>query len=603
MRKKILVILLIIACIALLLVPSCRTKTQEGTLSARMVGGSLCWDAYDGASYYVVRCEYTDGTGYSLKVKELSHSAPSLSAGDYLYQVTARNAKGAIIARSEEILYHLGKGSSEDPIEISTAEELLAITGSTTVTFGESKVTAPLHYRMTKDVDLTGKEVTPIGNSSKPFYGAFDGAGHKITGLSFVKCNEDAAVGLFGVIKNASIRNLTLENASILFDKNSGVKDKGLYFGLLVGDARASYIDNCHVTGTIDVLRGVNSNSENDLSVGGICGHYNSGSIFCSSFEGKIHARYACVNAGGICGLAEDDSPYFMMLNSMANAEVEAVGTAYNLTTGVSNAYARAGVLIGNVSHADRFASLVAVGSATASTSRDDTPKSNLTAGVFGRVNTNSNSKSSVPIYNLFYDNSIEKAAGNAELGTYASYVYPLAAESMRDLTSYVVGDRYGLDFDKYWTITEGEIPTLRKQSALPTPPAVTLTIRSETEEAFTYEFAVGDTFLPTNFNLGLEKTVRGVGYNLSTLFSSLGITVSKGMRVRYSAEGMEDVTITLLQSSVKCYLEYGVFSAYEMPADVFGGFYVIDVASVKTYDFTSANHLTITILPEKESE
>ena len=605
MYKKIIAfVLIIVLTLTLLILPACRKKPETGTISAEFVGATLHWDAYDGASRYAVSCILSDGTGYTIKTEDTSYTSPYKNAGDYTYYVKALAQDGSLLAFSEPVLLHIGKGNEGDPIEIATADELLAITGKTKVAFGEQSVSAPLYYRMTRDIDLSGKSITPIGNSSNPFIGVFDGDGHTISGISFTKSNADGNIGLFGAIKNAVVKNLTIKDASILFDKDSEVKKSSLNYGLMIGISTASLVDNCHVTGNVDVLSKVITTDNNVLSAGGIIGKVDGGKISGCSFKGSVAAQYGIAYTGGIIGFAQGETPDFMLLNSIADATISAVGTAYNVTTGTSYAYARAGVLIGNISHAGRLASLIALGTAKATTTRSGTSTSSLTSGVFGRVNSSVSSTSNTPMYHIYYSESIEKPVGNvSSLGNYENYVYRMSDAALRDKESYRATSGYGLNFDEYWTIAEGEIPSLRKVSTLPTSPDLDITVRSEIPgKTFSYDFSIKETFLPTYFDLGLGTTVRAVGYNVATLFGSdaLNIALTDKQRVKFSADGVEDLVVTVSSKTIRCYLMYGAYTSYEEPASTFGGYKIVDLASLKTYDFAGAKHLTITILPEE---
>lgn len=57
------------------------------------------------------------------------------------------------------------------------------------------------------------KGFDPIGNGSNAFTGKFDGLGYDIFDLN-IKGNNDY-VGLFGKVKNATIRNFTLNSGAV----------------------------------------------------------------------------------------------------------------------------------------------------------------------------------------------------------------------------------------------------------------------------------------------------------------------------------------------------------------------------------------------------
>lgn len=86
-----------------------------------------------------------------------------------------------------------GDGSEENPYLISCAEELAHLAGLVNSPETNAEY-APLCYRLTDDIDISGHEWTPIGvgaiyeNSAVgiyPFTGVFDADGHKVAGLTF----------------------------------------------------------------------------------------------------------------------------------------------------------------------------------------------------------------------------------------------------------------------------------------------------------------------------------------------------------------------------------------------------------------------------------
>ena len=601
--KRSIAFFIILLLISLAFVPACKRTAEPDILSAHLEGKEVVWSAYDGAEAYSIDCTLTDGTGYSITTDKTSYTPPYATNGDHMYVISALDADGKVLAKSEPLLYHLGAGSYADPILISGANELQEITGTLTMTFGDVKVSAPLYYRMTRDIDLTGANFTPIGNSNKPFGGVFDGNGHVITGLSFTMSNSDGKVGLFGDATNAVIKNLTLRNASMIFDKDSGVTGGDLRFGLLVASAMDTYIDNCHVTGEMDILTKVVTSDGNKALVGGICGSATAGAITGCSFKGNIKVQYGWVYAGGIIGEAKSSSPRFAMLNCSSNATVEGIGTAYNVTSGAVDAYARVGVVGGNIANAERIASIFALGSATASSYRDGAAVSRLTHGVFGRT-LMSGTKNSIPLYHIYYDESIGKVSGSADsLGTaYENNAHPLSAEAMTMLDSYLEGEEYGLDFDGAWRMKEGLLPTLAGNGSLPHTPTVSLHVVDKDANSYTFDLA--ETFLPKCYPVTLSRlTDYEVGYQVDTILSSLNIKHEAGTRVKFSAIGLEDVVVEVGASNTLPYLIYAVYGAPEQAADVFGGFKIVDTVLSETHDFTMAKDITITVLTAESAE
>jgi hypothetical protein len=81
---------------------------------------------------------------------------------------------------------------------------------ATTVNTGTANVNAVL----TADINLGGEAWTPIGTdaNNRQYSGTFDGQGYTVSGLN-ASSNTDS--GLFGSVKNATIRNLVLEGTVV----------------------------------------------------------------------------------------------------------------------------------------------------------------------------------------------------------------------------------------------------------------------------------------------------------------------------------------------------------------------------------------------------
>ena len=108
--------------------------------------------------------------------------------------------------------------------------------------------------KLLRDVELTDTW-TPVGDSTTPFKGTFDGNGHKITGL---KITSGSYIGLFGYVgEGATIKNVNLVGANVF-----GVKRVGALIGQIKGNATVS---NCTVDSTSHV-------TGSDSNTGGLIG-------------------------------------------------------------------------------------------------------------------------------------------------------------------------------------------------------------------------------------------------------------------------------------------------------------------------------------------
>jgi hypothetical protein len=62
---------------------------------------------------------------------------------------------------------------------------------------------------------MSGKIWTPIGTSSQPFQGIFDGNGYTVSNLTMADNASYDYAGLIGYAKNATIRNVIAKNVTL----------------------------------------------------------------------------------------------------------------------------------------------------------------------------------------------------------------------------------------------------------------------------------------------------------------------------------------------------------------------------------------------------
>ena len=133
-----------------------------------------------------------------------------------------------------------GTGTESDPYLIYNENQLAQL--------GNFLNQEGVYFRLQKDLDMTdwiaennpGQGWMPVGVSSSPFMGIFDGNNHKISGI-FINRSSTDYVGFFGYISSATITNLTVEYSSIKGDEKVGG---------LAGYAGSSTITGCNVVVT-----------------------------------------------------------------------------------------------------------------------------------------------------------------------------------------------------------------------------------------------------------------------------------------------------------------------------------------------------------------
>ena len=153
----------------------------------------------------------------------------------------------------------VGSGTEYDPYLISSENDLAYVAKQVNDAVTKYEGT---YFKLTVDLDLGNKPWAPIGQlKANYFSGHFDGDGHTISNLNVKTIDDSNAMygGVFGRILDGSVKNLNVDNATIV-----SLKYGGAIAGVLncTADGGSSSIVNCHVT-NINV-RGV--------QVGGVVG-------------------------------------------------------------------------------------------------------------------------------------------------------------------------------------------------------------------------------------------------------------------------------------------------------------------------------------------
>lgn len=215
-----------------------------------------------------------------------------------------------------------------DTVKISSADELIDF--ATRVNSGETSLNAEL----TKDIDMSEETYTPIGTSSKPYSGTFDGNGYEVQNLTISSSNKQ--IGLFGIINGATIKNVGVDGTII------GRSWVGGIVGFVSGGNTT--IKNCWNKATITATEG---------SAGGIVGYISDGNNTtienCWNIE-KVETTSANYNyVGGIAGRNDNAS----IVNCYNVGDVTANGSYVGGITGFNYGLIRNCYNGGNVSAPD----------------------------------------------------------------------------------------------------------------------------------------------------------------------------------------------------------------------------------------------------------
>ena len=207
-------------------------------------------------------CTFTNGKTFVYKMK---NAADWQAGGEYTYTVS--------LAAAKDLGYTIKSNGS---YTVYNADGLMNV--AELVNGGKTDINITLDT----DIDLTGKNWTPIGTSfSNKYTGTFDGGGHTIKGLTVT--TNDQFVGLFGSIGYAgTVKNVMMEDVQITSNRSSG------FAGGVAGYSDGT-IENCSVSGSVS----------GTVYVGGVVGAQWNGSITGCSSSATVKGT---VYVGGVAG-------------------------------------------------------------------------------------------------------------------------------------------------------------------------------------------------------------------------------------------------------------------------------------------------------------
>ena len=211
-----------------------------------------------------ITCTFTNGKTFVYKMK---NATDWQAGGEYTYTVS--------LAAAKDLGYTIESNGS---YTVYNADGLMNV--AELVNGGKTDINITLD----KNIDLTGKDWTPIGTDYDNSYtGTFDGGGHTITGLTIT--TKDQFVGLFGYLNRAgTVKNVVMEGIQITSNHMFGNSNTGGVVGYSWGT-----IENCSVSGSVSGTK----------CVGGVVGAQKAGSITGCSSSATVKGT---VDVGGVAG-------------------------------------------------------------------------------------------------------------------------------------------------------------------------------------------------------------------------------------------------------------------------------------------------------------
>lgn len=204
-------------------------------------------------------------------------------------------------------------------ITVGTADELVAVMND--IDTWKNSIT------LTADIDLSGKEQTPIGTYDTPFKGTFDGAGFTVSGVDII--TDYHAAGLFGVVEGATVKNLTVDGKveCTFAAENAETKVDGLYsatggiIGVVLSGSTLENLTNnaqvagpCNIGGVVGIIYNFDSapvlatalvnNGTVNPTLGNCGGVF--GRIYVKSDADVAATVDACVNYAAVTSVSED---------------------------------------------------------------------------------------------------------------------------------------------------------------------------------------------------------------------------------------------------------------------------------------------------------
>lgn len=283
----------------------------------------------------------------------------TISGGTYSSEITNNLKEGYICKNVSDSKYsvvpsdkwidnadYAWYNENDSSFTISSASQLAGLAklvNDGTTDFSEKTIT------LISDIDLSGKEWTPIGSAKrngktadgKSFCGTFDGNNKEIKGLTIGSNSNEKkrAVGLFGAVNNGNISNIKFTSVSINtpesdtigtavgFMYGGGSVSNISVFGNIFGKEAGGIVGRLIVEGTIENCTNNAKITTIEGGLGGIIGkpYYSEAGktalIKNCINNGKLSSSGPCV--GGISGLA---AAYFESCENHGNITSKSYG-------------------------------------------------------------------------------------------------------------------------------------------------------------------------------------------------------------------------------------------------------------------------------------
>ena len=338
-----------------------------------------------------------------------------------------------------------GSGTSSDPYKIYNPDQLSQVRNFLS--------TSGVYFKLMNDIDLgdwisenyPSQGWQPIGSSSAPFQGVFDGNGKSITNFSINRSSTDY-VGFFAYTSGATVKNLTI----------SGTVKGKQYTGSLIGRGDQTTVNGYtfngtltasgqygggvagYMTGTSSFSLNVNAKLSGTSFVGGLFGSA-SGTINTATVASEIKGTSYYV--GGAIG---DSQGALTVQSCTVNAPVTGTYNTGGIIGSVSDQTSVSNSKhTGNINGTDRIGGIVgsSMAKTTISNSKHtgDITGTKCIGGIIGNA-----SYGVITLTSCYSDGNI-KGTGTGYIGGIVGYMYNVGTSSISKCSSW--GDICGKSY------------------------------------------------------------------------------------------------------------------------------------------------------------
>lgn len=369
-----------------------------------------------------------------------------------------------------------GNGTKDSPYEISDGSQLYNLSKSV-----NEKVAgyADAYYVLTRNIDLSGNEWTPIGTADAPFSGHLDGNGYSIYNFKFSN-PTGRYIGVFGYIDSAEISNLEINSVRFEFETNNLItsESNGVYIGAVAGYVKSSTsgeftsISQCAVTDATMLINEYADASNSFIYAGAVAGYvadypghiiiencYSTASMTIGGYDYTTpNTNY--VYCGGIVGN--------FLLQTSSGSCINKCYFSGSVTVAAKMA-GFAGGIVGFVLNSSDYIGGHSEGSLYAEASVGDV-KNCFSAAESVSVNRNAIESYAGAVYGVLSNSSKTKVSNCAaapdiyvtasNIASTQGFIVPDSADSLKS-ASYLT-EKLGFDFDNVWEENDNAFPTLK---------------------------------------------------------------------------------------------------------------------------------------------